>query len=124
MKNLQVLKNAALAGLVVVSLGANIGAAAAAEAQRTVVTRGPNGAASIVDRVPLGATPLPTSAAHDFPQLIQRGPGGAATILNDKSQDTNRVQPPAKTSALFKQAWTISAINPSREAFLNNPDKG
>jgi hypothetical protein len=83
MFNFKVLVNAALATATVLSLGF-IGQAASA--QSILITRGPGGAASIVDSVPVGATVLPTTPSQGFPNLVTRGPGGAAHIVEQKSE--------------------------------------
>jgi hypothetical protein len=83
MFNTKVLTNAVFATVTVLSLGVT---GHAASAQPTLVLRGPHGAASIVDEVPLGATILPTAPSHDAPKLVTRGPGGAAQIVSEPTE--------------------------------------
>ena len=85
MTNIKVLVNAVLAGVAVLSLNA-IAETAVAQAKPMIVTRGPNGAAYIVNKVPLGSTPLVTTPSHKFPHLVTRGPGGAAFIIGESAQ--------------------------------------
>jgi hypothetical protein len=83
MFNTKVFTNAAFATIAVLSLGIT---GHAASAQPTFVIRGPHGAASIVNEVPLGATVLPTAPSHDTPKLVTRGPGGAAHIVSESTE--------------------------------------
>lgn len=80
MFNPKVFTNAVFATVTVLSLGVT---GHAASAQPTLVIRGSHGAVSIVNDVPLGATPLPTAPSHAAPKLVTRGPGGAAQIVSD-----------------------------------------
>lgn len=95
MFNPKVLTNAAFTTLAVVSLGIT---GHAASAESILVTRGPHGATSIVEQVPIGATALPTTPSQDYPKLMTRGPGGAAHIVNE-SKD---MKPIAKAHAFPK----------------------
>lgn len=83
MFNTRVFTNAVFATVTVLSLGVT---GHAASAQPTLVIRGPHGAISIVDEVPLGATALPTAPSHDAPKLVTRGPGGAAHIVSESTE--------------------------------------
>jgi hypothetical protein len=79
MFNTKVFTTAAFATITVLSLSVT---GHAASAEPTLVIRGPHGAISIVNEVPLGATVLPTSPSHDAPKLVTRGPNGAARIAD------------------------------------------
>jgi hypothetical protein len=83
MFNTKVFTNAVFASVTVLSLGIT---GHAASAEPTLVMRGPHGAFSIVDEVPLGATVLPTAPSHDAPKLVTRGPNGAAHIVNESAE--------------------------------------
>ncbi|WP_404788124.1 hypothetical protein [Altericista sp. CCNU0014] len=83
MLNTKVFTNAVFATVTVLSLGVT---GHAASAQPMLVIRGPHGATSIVDEVPLGATVLPTAPSHDAPKLVTRGPGGAAHIVSESTE--------------------------------------
>jgi hypothetical protein len=83
MFNPKVLTNAAFATIAVISLGFK---GHAASAESILVTRGPHGATSIVNEVPVGATALPTTPSQGYPKLITRGPGGAAHIVNESKE--------------------------------------
>jgi hypothetical protein len=83
MFNTKVFTNAVFATVTVLSLGVT---GHAASAQPTLVIRGPHGAASIVNEVPLGASILPTAPSHDSPKLATRGPGGAAQIISEPTE--------------------------------------
>jgi hypothetical protein len=89
MLNTKVFTNAVFATVTVLSLGVT---GHAASAQPTLVIRGPHGAASIVNEVPLGATVLPTSPSHDAPKLVTRGPGGAAVIVSESTETKTMVK--------------------------------
>lgn len=80
MFNTKVFTNAVFATVTVLSIGVT---GHATSAQPTFVIRGPHGAISIVNEVPLGATALPTTPSHNAPKLFTRGPGGAAHIVNE-----------------------------------------
>jgi hypothetical protein len=85
MFNPKVLTNAAFVTLSIISLGIT---GHAASAESILVTRGPHGATSIVEQVPVGATVLPTTPSQGYPKLMTRGPGGAAHIVSE-STDMN-----------------------------------
>jgi hypothetical protein len=85
MFNPKVLTNAAFVTLSIISLGIT---GLAASAESILVTRGPHGATSIVEQVPVGATVLPTTPSQGYPKLMTRGPGGAAHIVSE-STDMN-----------------------------------
>jgi hypothetical protein len=83
MFNPKVLTNAAFTTLAVVSLGIT---GHAASAESILVTRGPHGATSIVEQVPVGVTVLPTTPSQGYPKLMTRGPGGAEHIVNESKE--------------------------------------
>jgi hypothetical protein len=80
MLNVKVLANAAFATVTVLSLGFT-GHSVSASAQSISVTRGPHGAVSIVDKVPVGATALPMTPSLGNPTLVTRGPNGASQVV-------------------------------------------
>lgn len=77
MFNSNAFKTTVLATVTAMSLGGH-----AASAQPTFITRGPHGAVSIVDKVPLGATLLPTTPSRGYPTIMTRGSHGAAHIVS------------------------------------------
>ena len=79
MLNLKTLTRAAFTTVALLSLGF---AGHSASAEQIVVTRGPHGAISTVERTSLGATVLPTTPSLGYPTLVTRGPGGAAHIVD------------------------------------------
>jgi hypothetical protein len=89
MINLKALSNATFATVAILSLGITAHAASA-QTQSIWVTRGSHGAISIVNKVPVDATVLPTTPSQGYPNLITRGPGGAAHIVNE-SKETKSV---------------------------------
>jgi hypothetical protein len=89
MFNTKVFTNAVFATVTVLSLGVT---GHAASAQPTLVIRGPHGAASIANEVPLGATVQPTSPSHAAPKLVTRGPGGAAQIVSESIEPKTMAQ--------------------------------
>ncbi|KAI9133604.1 hypothetical protein [Acaryochloris sp. CCMEE 5410] len=72
----------AAAALITLGLSTN------AVAETQTVTRGPNGAASIVKKVPLDAQQQPKTEPHDALSVVNRGPNGAPHIT--KTEATNR----------------------------------
>jgi hypothetical protein len=91
MINLKALSNAAFATVAVLSLGLATHAASA-QTQSILVTRGSHGAVSIVDKIPVGATVLPTTPSQGHPALVTRGSGGAAYIANTSEETKPLVQ--------------------------------
>jgi hypothetical protein len=79
MFNTKVLTNVVFATVTVLSLGIT---GHAVSAEPTLVIRGPHGAISIVNEVPLGAAVLSTAPSHAAPKLVTRGPSGAAQIVS------------------------------------------
>jgi hypothetical protein len=88
MQPLSILSKVLLSGFAIASL------AAGATASPIAVTRGPNGAVTIVnsDRIPLGAKVAPQTEPHAFPKLITRGPGGAGHIRTATPESMNTAQ--------------------------------
>jgi hypothetical protein len=109
MFNPKVLTNAAFATLAVLSLGIT---GHAASAESILVTRGPHGAISIVDQVPVGATALPTTPSQGYPKLMTRGPGGAAHIVNESKE----MKPIAKAHTFPK----VTSFGPHGAAHIAN----
>jgi hypothetical protein len=83
MFNPKVLTSAAFTTLSIISLGIT---GHAASAESILVTRGPHGATSIVEKVPIGATVLPTTPSQSYPKLMTRGPGGAEHIVSESKE--------------------------------------
>ncbi len=87
-----------------------LGISTNAVAETQTVTRGPNGAPSIVKKVPLDAQLQPKTEPHDALSVINRGPNGAAHI--------------AKTEAAARSAATptgnIITRGPNGAAFIAN----
>jgi hypothetical protein len=83
MFNPKVLTNAAFATISIISLGIT---GHAASAESILVTRGPHGATSIVEQVPIGATALPTTPSQGYPKLMTRGSGSAAHIVSESKE--------------------------------------
>ncbi len=65
----------------------NVAIAPQANAEYVTITRGPNGAATIVkaNNIPVDAQTQPESPGHAFPNLVTKGPHGAGT-LSTKSE--------------------------------------
>jgi hypothetical protein len=84
MQPLSILSKVLLSGFAIASL------AASATASPITVTRGPNGAVTIVnsDRIPLGAKVAPQTEPHAFPKLITRGPGGTGHIVGTATPES------------------------------------
>lgn len=78
-----------IAAVALITLG--ISTNAVAETQ--TVTRGPNGAPSIVKHVPLDAQQQPKTEPHDALSVINRGPNGAAHIANTESATRSAATP-------------------------------
>lgn len=98
MLNLKTLTHAAFTTAALLSLGF----AHAASAEQVLVTRGPHGAISTVERDSLGATVLPTTPSIGFPNLVTRGPGGAAHIV-----DASEVTKPMTKAHAFPNLMTF-----------------
>ncbi|MCM1982054.1 hypothetical protein [Lyngbya confervoides] len=66
-------------------------ATTAALAEYTVVIRGPNGAAHVVqaDHLPLDAKMRVPTSPHTFPRIVVRGPGGASHITAESKTIPN-----------------------------------
>ncbi len=73
-----------VAALTALTLGLTVSTNAQARPIR--VTRGPNGAVHLVNKIPLGATPLSNTATQEFPTLVTRGPNGAAHLAHPGQQ--------------------------------------
>ncbi len=60
----------------------NVATAPQANAEYVTITRGSNGAATIVkaDKIPVDAQTQPNSPSHSFPKLVTKGPHGAVTL--------------------------------------------
>jgi hypothetical protein len=86
MLNQKVLAQSILASLALLTLSQSPKANALPD---NWVQRGPHGAIQVVDgdRLPIGTTALPTSAAHRFPKLANKGPHGAAQLTNNDKMD-------------------------------------
>jgi hypothetical protein len=111
MFNPKVLTNAAFATIAVISLGFT---GHAASAESILVTRGPHGATSIVNEVPVGATALPTTPSQGYPKLMTRGPGGAEHIVNE-SKEMKAMKPIAQAHT-FPKTSSIGSHGAARIA--------
>lgn len=78
-----------IAAVAVITLGFSTNAIA----ETQTVTRGPNGAASIVKKVPLDAQQQPQTEPHAALSVVNRGPNGAAHIVNSESAERSAATP-------------------------------
>ncbi|WP_299408079.1 hypothetical protein [Acaryochloris sp. IP29b_bin.148] len=94
----------AAAALITLGLSTN------AVAETQTVTRGPNGAASIVKKVPVDATLQPKTEPNPALSVVNRGPNGAAHIANTESAARSATTPTGR----------IITRGPNGAAFIAN----
>lgn len=70
-----------------------LGISTNAVAETQTVTRGPNGAASIVKKVPVDAQQQPQTEPHATLTVVNRGPNGAAHIANTEPAAQSATNP-------------------------------
>ena len=103
----QIITRSSLAAIALLNLSL------AAVAEPIIVTRGPNGAAHVVqaDTVPVDAEQAPEGETREFPQLVQKGPGGAVQIVKS-GKSVPRSHRQASTPQLIQRgpngAFTLS----------------
>lgn len=87
-----------------------LGISTNAVAETQTVTRGPNGAASIVKKVPVDAQQQPQTEPHAALTVVNRGPNGAAHIANTEPAAQSATTPTGK----------IITRGPNGAAFIAN----
>ncbi|MCM1982373.1 hypothetical protein [Lyngbya confervoides] len=111
MKRSQLITRSALTTLALLNVSL------AAVAEPVLVTRGPNGAAHLVNakHLPREAQIQPNSDPHPFPNLIQKGPGGAFHLGTERAN----LSPPPLTSGSRPQR--LITRGPNGAGFLTHP---